>query len=338
MREQLETPVAFILFRRPEKTARVFDRIRAARPTKLFLIAEGARAEDAAEARACEATRTVVENVDWPCEVTREYASENLGLKYRIPTGLDRVFAEVDRAIILEDDCLPHPSFFPYCEQLLERYADDERIVHIAGSQLLRSPPTGASYHFTRYPHIWGWATWRRAWRHYDVELSRWHGMPEAMREAYLQGLFEEESERRYWRYVWNNARQIDNWDAQWHYICVAGERLAINPNRNLIGNIGFGADATFGIQDPFGVADLPLEGVEFPLSHPAAIEPDMTADAEASRRFFRREESPPSSQGAPFWRREWERLRWATLRAGGRALDLVPEPVRPKIRHRDRR
>jgi len=332
---QLDTPVAFIVFRRPDKTAQVFERIRSARPRQLFLIADGPRAGNAEEAHDCEATRAVLEQIDWPCQVVREYASENLGLKHRLPTGLDRVFAEVDRAIILEDDCLPHPSFFPYCDELLERYADDERIVHIAGSQLLHSPPAGASYHFTRYVHIWGWGTWRRAWRLYDVELSAWHDMPERMRQAWLQRLFDQEDERRYWRYVWNNSREIDNWDAQWSYVPLVRDRLAINPNRNMVSNVGFGSDATNALQDPYGIADRPLEGIEFPLSAPARVERDIDADAEASRRLFRRGAAPPPP---PPWREPWERFRWGTLRLGGRALDLIPEAVRPKIRHRDRR
>ena len=136
----LSTPVALLLFRRSEETARVFERIRQARPRKLFLIADGPRPGNQEEARSCEAARAVVERVDWPCDVVRDFAEENLGLKRRIPSGLDRVFGEVEEAIVLEDDCLPHPSFFPYCEELLDRYRDDERIVHIAGSQLLESP------------------------------------------------------------------------------------------------------------------------------------------------------------------------------------------------------
>ena len=335
MEDQLETPVALILFRRPGKTAQVFERIRSARPRHLFLIADAPRTGNADEARECEETRAVVEKIDWPCEVVRDYAEENLGLKYRIPTGLDRVFDEVDRAIVLEDDCLPHPSFFPYCDHLLDRYAEEDCIVHVAGSQLLHDPPTGTSYHFTRYVQSWGWATWRRAWRLFDVELSDWYRMPEGMREAWLQKLFDAEDERRYWRYVWDNSREIDNWDAQWSYVCLMRDRLAINPNRNLISNVGFGSDATNALVDPFGIAGRPLEGMDFPLSHPGLIERDVAADAEASRRLFSHGEPPVPE---PAWREPWERMRWATLRAGGRALDLIPEPVRPKIRHRDRR
>src|SRR3954453_1153033 len=165
----LETAVALLLFRRPEETARVFERIREARPRKLFLVADGPRPGNEEDAQGCEQARAVVERVDWPCDVVRDFADENLGLKKRIPRGLHRVFGEAPEAIILEDDCLPHPSFFRYCAELLERYRDDERVMMISGDNFQggrrRTPD---SYYFSRYVHSWGWATWRRAWQHFD--------------------------------------------------------------------------------------------------------------------------------------------------------------------------
>lgn len=327
--DRLETPIALVLFRRPDRTRLIFDEIRQARPTRLFLIADGPRGPS--EAAECEAARAVVEDVDWPCEVTRDYADENIGLRRRLPSGLDGVFAEVDRAIVLEDDCLPDRTFFRFCDELLERYAAEDRVMHVAGSQLLRDPPAGtASYHFSRYVHIWGWATWRRAWRRFDVELGDWHALDRPERDARLRSMFGGESERRYWRYVWDNSGAIENWDAQWSYAVLAGQGLAVNPNRNLISNVGFGEDATNAFEDPLGIAARPLEEIEFPLRHPAAIEPDAAADAAASF-FFRRED--PGAAKTPLGRRAWA----TTLRVGGRALDFVPDPIRPRIRHRDR-
>jgi hypothetical protein len=321
----MRTAVALILFRRPEETACVFERIRRARPQKLFLIADGPRPGDPDEARACQAARAVVERIDWSCEVIRDFADENLGLKRRIPSGIDRVFAEAEEAIILEDDCLPHPSFFPYCEELLERYRDDERIVHVAGSQLLPDPPAEASYHFSRYVHVWGWATWRRAWRLYDVDLAGWRSTPKAERRARLRRMFEAEDERSYWRWVWDRSPEIDNWDAQWSYVGLSRDLLAVNPNRNLVSNIGFGDEATNALADPLEIAGRPLEGISFPLTHPPDVRRDVAADDSASR-YFRRPK--------PGLR---QRALDGLLRAGGRALDFVPEPIRPKIRHRDR-
>jgi hypothetical protein len=329
----LETAVALILFRRPEQTAQVFERIREARPRRLFLIADGPRPGLADDDGGCEAARAVVEQVDWPCEVTRDYASGNLGLRRRIVSGIDRTFEEVERAIILEDDCLPHPTFFRWCEEMLERYEGDERIMHITGSQLLPEPPdNGASYSFSRYVHVWGWATWRRAWRLYDDDLADWHGKSEADRESQLRRMYREESERRYWRYVWNNSREIDNWDILWSYAVQSRGRTAVNPHSNLITNVGFGEDATNAIDDPFGIAGRPLEEMRFPLDHPESVEKDAEADARMSLLVYRRPELPATPKSRlPI--RTWH---WA-LRTGGRALDFVPEPIRPRIRHRDR-
>jgi hypothetical protein len=321
----VKTAVALILFRRPDRAARVFERIREARPEKLFLIADGPRPGNDEDARGCEAARAVVERVDWPCDVVRDFADENLGLKRRIPTGIDRVFEETTEAIILEDDCLPHPSFFPYCAELLERYREDERVVHISGSKLLRQPPAEASYHFSRYVHIWGWGTWRRAWRLFDVDLEDWHRLPRREREAVLRRMFELDDERRYWGWAWDHSKEIGNWDHQWAYLCLRRGWLAISPNRNLISNVGFGEEATFATADPLGISERPLEGISFPLEHPEEVRRDVAADEEASRLFRR----PKPSL--------WERAVWAVQRAGGRALDFVPEPIRPKIRHRDR-
>jgi hypothetical protein len=329
--DQLQTPVAFFLYRRPDRTERIFDQIRRARPGRLFLIADGPRGAE--DQPGCEQARAVVDRIDWPCEVTRDFADRNLGLKHRIPLGIDRVFLEVERAIILEDDCLPEPGFFRFCDEVLDRYAGEEQVMHVSGSQLLRRfPSRAASYHFSRYVHIWGWATWRRAWGQFDLELRDWHDLDRADREARLESLFADENERRYWRYVWDNSHEIENWDAQWSYALLAREGLAANPNRNLISNIGFGTDATNALEDPFGIAARPLEGMTFPLEHPASIERDSEIDAAASALLFRRPEPPPPAKPS-LRHRAWS----ATLRAGGRALDFVPTPIRPRIRHRDR-
>jgi hypothetical protein len=323
----MRAPVALILFRRPDRTRRVFERIREARPERLFLIADGPRSGNTDDARGCDQARAVVERVDWRCDVVRDYADENLGLKRRIPTGLDRVFDQVTDAIVLEDDCLPHPTFFAYCEELLERYRDDERVVHISGSQLLPDRPEATAYHFSRYVHIWGWATWRRAWRLFDLELTDWHAASETEREARLRSMFETESERRYWGHVWDHSGEIDNWDAQWSYVPLSRGLLAANANRNLISNVGFGEDATTATGDPLSIARRGLEAMPFPLRHPAEVRRDVAADQAASRLFRR-----PS-----VGREMWQRGVNAVLSAGGRVLDFVPEPIRPKIRHRDR-
>ena len=165
MPKAIHTPVAFIIFNRPEQTRRVFDQIKKARPAKLFIIADGPRTE--AEREKCKEARAVVDDVDWKCEVYKKY-EEELGVKYAPPTGISWVFEHVNQAIILEDDCVPDQSFFLYCQELLERYKDDERVMSISGNNFQQKNIIDCpeSYYFSVLPHIWGWATWRRAWRH----------------------------------------------------------------------------------------------------------------------------------------------------------------------------
>ncbi|OUC08639.1 hemolytic protein HlpA-like protein, partial [Litorilinea aerophila] len=168
----MQTPVIFLIFNRPDTTAQVFAEIAKARPRRLLVVADGPRPHRPDDVEKCSATRAVIERVDWPCEVSCDFAEENLGGRRRISSGLTWAFSQVEAAIVLEDDCLPHPTFFPFCEELLNRYCHDERIMAITGDnfQFGRSR-TKYSYYFSRYFHSWGWATWRRAWQHYDDTL-----------------------------------------------------------------------------------------------------------------------------------------------------------------------
>ena len=151
------TPVAFIIFNRPDTTKRVFAEIAKARPPKLLVIADGPRADHPADVEKCAAVRAIIDGVDWDCEVLKNYSDVNLGCKRRVSSGLDWVFDTVEEAIILEDDCLPHPTFFRFCEEMLEKYRDDKRIAMISGDNLqFGRKRTGYSYYFSRYPHIWG--------------------------------------------------------------------------------------------------------------------------------------------------------------------------------------
>jgi hypothetical protein len=159
----VNTPIAFFIFNRPDTTARVFEAIRQAQPSKLLVVADGPRSTRPGEAEKCAATRAIIDQVDWECEVLTNYSDVNLGCRHRVSSGLDWVFEQVEEAIILEDDCLPHPTFFRFCEELLEWYRHDHRIVAISGDNFQNGHQSGEfSYYFSRYVHIWGWATWRR--------------------------------------------------------------------------------------------------------------------------------------------------------------------------------
>lgn len=242
----LQTPVVLILFNRPDLTAQVFAAISAARPARLFLVADGPRPERPGEADLCAAARAVVAQVDWPCHVEYNYAESNLGCNQRIVTGLDWVFSQVEEAIILEDDVLPDPSFFPYCQELLERYRTTDRVLGIGGYNALGAWPVGeeSSYTVHRLPAIWGWATWRRAWQQYDFLLTRYAGVDvRAQLAAHLPDA--EQVAYRWQLYTAFTERASISWDIQLSLICCLVGGLWITPRANLITNIGFDARAT---------------------------------------------------------------------------------------------
>ncbi len=276
---QLHTPVAFIVFNRPATTERVFNEIARARPPKLLVVADGARANRPGEAEKCAAVREIIDRIDWDCELLTNYSDTNLGCKNRVSSGLDWVFEQVPEAIILEDDCLPHPTFFRFCEDLLIRYRDDERIAMISGDNFQCGQKRGAaSYYFSKHHHIWGWASWRRAWRHYDRDIRIW---PEVRDNGWLEFLFQHPRERDYWHQVFESmyANKIDTWDYQWGLSSRLQGMLSILPNVNLISNIGFGIDATHTTNSSVN-SELPVSAMDFPLRHPNVILPDFSADA----------------------------------------------------------
>lgn len=242
---KLNTPVAFLIFNRPNTTLRVFEEIRRARPSKLLVVADGARVDRPDEADKCLAVRAIIDSVDWPCEVLKNYSDVNLGCKTRISSGLDWVFEQVEEAIILEDDCLPHPSFFRFCEELLSRYRYDERIMQISGCNFqCGGQQYEASYYFSKHVHIWGWASWRRAWNHYDVKIS---SLPSFLNQNQIRNIWPDRKMHKLWlncfKSTYNGA--IDTWDYQWIYTIWSQNGLTVLPTVNLISNLGFGDEAT---------------------------------------------------------------------------------------------
>jgi hypothetical protein len=281
----LTTPVAFIVFNRPETTRAVFARIRAARPSTLLLIADGPRTERPGEAERCAEAREIVSEIDWPCEVHRNFSATNLGCRDRPASGIDWVFSVVSEAIILEDDCLPDPTFFRYCAELLDRFRDEPRVGMVSGANFQGGRQRGpGSYYFSKYTDIWGWATWRRAWSHYDRAAAHW---PDFLSAGGLEQ-HTEPAERIYWRRAFDavHSGRLDAWDYQWTLSSWRHRMLCAIPNRNLISNIGFGPGATH-TTHVNTVANLPTRGLEFPLTHPPEVAADREADRFRARRSF---------------------------------------------------
>ncbi len=277
---QLTTPVAFIIFNRPDTTERVFAEIAKAKPPKLLVVGDGARISREGEAAKVAATRAIIDRVDWPCEVLTNFSETNLGCKQRVSSGLDWVFEQVEEAIILEDDCLPHPTFFRFCQELLEKYRDDQRVGMISGDNFqFGQTRNHDSYYFSKHVHIWGWATWRDKWQHsYDVELKKW---PLVREGNWLQDMLGGRAKVRKWTKIFEDvySGKIDTWDYQWVFANLVQGRVNVMPNVNLISNIGFGrADATHTLEQS-DVADIPTCSMIFPLAHPCLIVANQVAD-----------------------------------------------------------
>lgn len=283
---QLTTPVAFIIFNRPDTTERVFAEIARSRPQKLLVVGDGPRANRPGEAEKVAACRAIINRVDWPCEVLTNYSEINLGCKVRVSSGLDWVFAQVPEAIILEDDCLPHPTFFRFCQELLERYRDDERIGMISGDNFQFGKfVSDDSYYFSKYAHIWGWATWRRAWINYDVNANIW---PKYKKEGWLDVFCDNIGEKAYWLNAFSGVYEgrINTWDYQWSLTCFSQGHISIMPNRNLVSNIGFGKDATHTFGSSI-YANMSVDDLTFPLSHPVIYRPNRFADKHTANTVF---------------------------------------------------
>jgi hypothetical protein len=279
----LTSPVVFIVFNRPETTKQVFETIRAARPPKLLVVSDGPRPSKAGEEERCAAVRAIVSKVDWPCEVSRDHSAANLGCRQRVSSGITWAFQQVERAIILEDDCVPSPSFFRFCDEMLERYENDERVMMVSGDNRLwgRGDP-GTSYYFSRYPNIWGWATWRRSWAKFDLDMHDW---PKIRAAGDFDQYFHKASERYYWKSLFNyvHGGHLDTWDYQWVYSIWKESGLSVAPRRNLVRNIGFAENATHTRSGSL-FAGLTDEDMEFPLEHPAFVLANARCDETEQR------------------------------------------------------
>ncbi len=286
---RLTTPVTFIFFNRPDTTMQVISCIRAAKPKKLYLVSDGPRTSRSGEKEIVVQLRQTVERaIDWDCEVHRDYAEVNMGCHKRMRSGIFNTLAEEETTIIIEDDIIPLPCFFPYCEQLLERYRDDERIFYISGNNLLSGESVqDGSYVISRYPSIWGWATWRRAWEKYDESMVFWEKVKKegCVRRYYGERfgeLFEKQLECAY-------SGERDTWDYQWEATRMYYGGFGITPKYNLIDNIGFNReDATHtqgGCMYDFTRRELP-----FPLVGPTHEDVDDRYDKLYIKKIVARE------------------------------------------------
>jgi hypothetical protein len=284
----LTTSVAFIIFNRPETTEKVFEAIKQAKPKKLFIIADGPRSDKPGENEKCLKTRAITNNIDWDCEVFRNYSETNLGCRKRVSSGLDWLFENVEEAIILEDDCLPHPSFFRFCQELLTLYRDNKNIMIVSGNKVLYDYQINeSSYYFSDYLHIWGWATWRRAWNHFDLEMKDWDINKS---DDFLNEHLHYKPTIKFWKTIIQEVydRKIDTWDCQLQYASWKHKSLAIIPAKNLVVNLGFGFEATNTTGSGGLYEKMKFQSINFPLIHPKIIEPNTYADNLENKLFHK--------------------------------------------------
>lgn len=274
----VQSPVLFLLFNRPDLTQRVFEQIRAARPARLYIAADGPREGNAADVELCRQARAVAEQVDWPCTCQTLFRERNLGCKEAVASAITWFFEQETEGIILEDDCLPNSSFFRFCDTLLEKYRHDERVRIITGTNLQMGRQWGkASYYFSQYSNIWGWASWRRVWERYDPELR-----PYTQEEAaeHIRKVFDDPFLIKEWEKIFADlkAGKIDTWDYQLNLITFFENGLCATPNVNLISNIGFREDGTHTHNPANHHAALPA-GELTALTHPVYFLPEKAAD-----------------------------------------------------------
>jgi hypothetical protein len=273
------TPIAYIVFNRPQHTEKSFDVLRKYKPNKLFIIADGPRDNHPTDVTRCDLVRKIVNKVDWNCEVSYNFSDINLGLKKRVSSGIDWVFESVDRAIILEDDCIPNEDFFRFCGNLLEYYKNNPQICVITGNNFQRGISRNTySYYFSKFNHCWGWATWKQAWKHYDGSLSFWPAWSKS-KDWYEK--FLDNTERKYWTKIFDRVYQgkIDSWAYPWTACNWHRNALSVAPNVNLVSNIGFGIYGTHATSANHSAANLQTHLIG-EISHPSSVRQDLEADS----------------------------------------------------------
>lgn len=283
-------PVLLTVFNRPHETRQVLERLRQVQPQKIFIAADGPRNGQAEDLTLCkEVRRLIKDEIDWHAEVITDFSSRNLGLRRRMVSAITWALEHEDRVIVLEDDCIPNDSFFRFSTKLLDRYADDQRIGVITGNNF---QPVGfecdASYYFSRYPHCWGWATWRRAWNYYDDAMSDWIKVRES---EWLKTIFCDPLEALYWKQIFDDTHsgKIESWAYRWTYSCWRKEMLTITPAVNLVTNIGIGNSATNTRSLDPTKHKLKNNNLTFPLKHTKLIGLNSVADNHVQKKHFGR-------------------------------------------------
>lgn len=284
----INTPILYIVFNRPDIVSKSFAKIKEVKPKQLFIAADGPRDGNTNDKVNCENVKEIIsDRLDWDCDVKYLYRDKNLGCGKAVSGAITWFFNNVEEGIILEDDCLPDLSFFNYCQELLSRYRDDKRIYTITGSNGQKGNKRGdADYYFSRYPGIWGWATWKDRWGKFRLDLS---AIDSSYTQKFLEKLFNSKAEIEYHMscFMQIKTNKVDTWDYQWKYVVFKNEGMCATPNVNLISNIGFGEEATHTINTNNWRANLAVNRITSPIKHPARVKINSKADKYISKLIF---------------------------------------------------
>lgn len=281
----INVPVGLFVFNRLDVTKIVFEEIRKAKPKKFYLISDGGRDNCEGEKERVKDVREYIEkNIDWPCEVYKNYAVINMGCKKRMASGISWIFEHEEMAIILEDDCKPTQDFFAFMEELLNRYQNNEQIAMISGCKIINNYVVKDSYTFSKFPSIWGWGTWKRAWAYYDINILNW-------KQLEKDGFFK----KFYNFYGYLNVKknfesvyvhECDTWDYQWLYAVLMNKKLNIVPCVNMIENLGFGRDDATHTRTGTNL-DFRCYPMAFPLKHPEKVKINEEYDRAYNNYFW---------------------------------------------------
>jgi hypothetical protein len=264
----MKSAVLFLTYRRFETAEKVFESIRQARPLRLYFASNGSNSKNVGEDERVKEVRALVDRIDWPCELHTLFRDEHLSVKYSITSSIDWFFETEEMGIILEDDCLPSDSFYPFCDELLEKYKDDERIGFITAMNYLEKTGGSESYFFSEYPAIWGWATWKKVWLNYDLDMR---GLDVLLSSDEFIKSFDDFREYKYWAkwFAKVASGRVNTWDAQVSYLSFRYRYLTITPKVNLLTNLGFGPDSNFTKNTNSPIARIKRFDMDADLAHP---------------------------------------------------------------------
>ncbi|MDR6193703.1 nucleotide-diphospho-sugar transferase [Siphonobacter sp. SORGH_AS_0500] len=274
---QLDVPVLFLMFNRPDLSVQVFAKIREVQPKALYVALDGPRGTHPLDAERVSQCLAILKGVDWPCEVKTLVRQKNLGCGLAVSSAISWFFEQEPMGIILEDDCVPDASFFSFCRELLYRYEHHTEVMHIGGVNFQNGKQRGeGSYYFTKICHVWGWASWRRAWKLYDYEMA---DFTQFEANNSISEVIEGKKNQKLWidnfKLVLN--KKINTWDYQWVYTIWSHKGLCILPNQNLITNIGFISEATHTKTDDVIYSNKVTQPL-LKIVHPDKIEEDIEA------------------------------------------------------------